>query len=174
MKIEKYIWEHDDYRYALGTFGKRILIFIGLHPSIAIPEHPDTTYQVLDSMAKNQGYDGLVLVNLYTKVIKDDNLSYEKSEDNINEKNFEIIRSIFLDFDEQNIDYTVLCGWGNNITIKNNGLAVVEKLKLILQNIPKHKIRCLGQTENGHPISPLARIKKDDFKEFDLENYRIT
>lgn len=173
MKIEKYIWEHDDYRYALGTFGKRILIFIGLHPSIAIPEHPDTTYQVLDSMAKNQGYDGLVLVNLYPKVIKDDNLSYEKSEDNINEKNFEIIRSIFLDFDEQNIDYTVLCGWGNDITLKTEAQTAIERLKNALVNVPTQKIKCLGLTKQGHPLSPLVRKEKEDFKIFDLKNYRV-
>lgn len=174
IKITKYIWEHDEYRYALGEYGKNVLIFIGLNPSIGIPEHPDTTYQILDSIAKNHGYDGLMLVNLYPKVLKTDNINDNECEDNINEKNFQIIEAMFKDFDKQKIDYTVLCGWGKDIITKNSRLAVIDKLKLILQDIPTQKIKCLGETESGHPNSPLARIKKDNFKEFDLKHYLIT
>ena len=49
----------------------------------------------------------------------------------------------------------------------------IERLKKALVNVPTQKIKCLGLTKLGHPVSPIARIKKEELKVFDLKNYQI-
>lgn len=45
--IEKEIWIHDEYRYALGNIGRKTLVYIGSNPSIATAEVDDNTYTFL-------------------------------------------------------------------------------------------------------------------------------
>lgn len=176
--MEKFLWEQDTYRYVLGTVGKKPLVFIGLNPSTAIPNHPDTTWNILSGMHKRKGYDGLIIVNLFPKVIQNEEISTEKQENAeiksyTNDRNFKKISELF-NKELNNIDYTVLCGWGNDIMLKTEAQTAIERLKDALVNIPTQKIKCLGLTKQGHPLSPLARTKKEDFKIFALQNYTIS
>ncbi len=172
--MEKFIWEQDTYRYVLGTVGKNPLIFIGLNPSTAIPKHPDTTWNILKGICEKKGYDSLIIVNLYPKVMQN-NGKYKENNDieaYANKKNFDKINELFNNILIES-DYTILCGWGNDIMLRDNPKSAIENLNKCLQNVSAGKIKCLGLTKETHPISPLARIKKGDFKKFDLENYKV-
>lgn len=173
--MEKFIWEQDTYRYVLGTIGEKTLIFIGLNPSTAIPKHPDTTWNILNGICDKKGYDSLMIVNLYPKLMKNSEKYKENDDikDYTNKKNFDKINELFNNILIES-DYTILCGWGNDIMLKDNPESAIENLKKCLQNVPEEKIKCLGITKEKHPISPLARIKKGNFKKFDLKHYLIT
>ena len=156
---------------------EKTLVFIGLNPSTAIPKHPDTPWNILSGMCERKGYDGLIIVNLFPKVIRNE---YDCTEDNesakleccTNEINFVKIKKLFNE-NLGNVDYTILCGWGNDIMLRTESQVAIERLKKALENVPTQKIKCLGLTKQGHPRSPLARMEKKDFKLFDFENYRI-
>lgn len=174
--MKSYLWEQDTYRYVLGVEGDRTLIFIGLNPSTAIPKHPDATWNILNGMCNRKGYNGLIIINLFPKVIHNEENHTVDNENSeiatfVNDKNFTLITELFSKR-LKNVDYTILCGWGNDITLKTEAQTAIERLKNALVNVPTQKIKCLGLTKQGHPLSPLARIKKEDFKLFDLMNYK--
>ena len=175
--MRSYLWELDTYRYVLGVEGKNPLVYIGLNPSIAIPKHPDMTWNILSGMCNRKGYDGLIIVNLFPKVIHNEENHTVDNENSeiatfVNNKNFALIGELFSKKLE-NIDYTTLCGWCNDIMLRTKPQLAIERLKKALVNVPTQKIKCLGLTKFGHPVSPIARIKKEELKVFDLKNYQI-
>ena len=53
------------YRYVLGRRGTNPLICIGINPSTADPTRLDPTLQSVDRIAKNNGFDGFMMMNVY-------------------------------------------------------------------------------------------------------------
>ena len=63
-----YIPDHYcEYRYILGTKGKRPLICIGINPSTAIPDRLDNTLKSAERIALYNGYDSFVMFNVYAQ-----------------------------------------------------------------------------------------------------------
>lgn len=56
---------YDEYRYILGTRGKKPLICIGINPSTAAPEHLDNTLKSVERIAHFNGFDSFIMFNLY-------------------------------------------------------------------------------------------------------------
>ena len=58
--VEKWLYVpnfYSEYRYILGTRGKKPLICIGINPSTAAPEALDPTLQSVNRIALSNGYD---------------------------------------------------------------------------------------------------------------------
>ncbi len=55
----------DTWRFTLGKSGARRLLVIGLNPSTATKESSDTTVAKVEGVARRQGSDGFVMLNLY-------------------------------------------------------------------------------------------------------------
>ena len=63
-----YIPDHySEYRYILGTKGRRPLVCIGINPSTAIPERLDNTLKSAERIALHNGYDSFVMFNVYAQ-----------------------------------------------------------------------------------------------------------
>jgi len=56
-----------DYRFILGTRGKRPLICIGINPSTAAPDALDPTLKSVDRIAAYNGYDSFLMFNVYAQ-----------------------------------------------------------------------------------------------------------
>jgi len=63
--IQKMIGDEDYVRYALVQKGHNTLYVIGLNPSTANECKPDPTLRKLMGYADRNGFDGLVVLNLY-------------------------------------------------------------------------------------------------------------
>ena len=57
----------SEYRYILGTRGKRPLICVGINPSTAAPDALDPTLQSAQRIALNNGYDSFLMFNVYAQ-----------------------------------------------------------------------------------------------------------
>ena len=55
----------DSCRFILGRSGSRPLFVVGLNPSTAIADKSDVTASKVAHVARAEGFDGFVLVNLY-------------------------------------------------------------------------------------------------------------
>src|SRR6185436_1839752 len=55
----------DRCRFALGRAGERKILVIGLNPSTATRDRSDTTVAKVDAVARHNGHDGFVMLNLY-------------------------------------------------------------------------------------------------------------
>ena len=58
---------YAEYRYVLGTRGARPLICIGLNPSTARPGALDNTLKSVERVARHNGYDSFLMMNLYAQ-----------------------------------------------------------------------------------------------------------
>lgn len=58
---------YAEYRYVLGTLGEKPLICVGLNPSTAAPEALDNTLKSVWRVAKHNGFDSFLMMNLYAQ-----------------------------------------------------------------------------------------------------------
>lgn len=58
---------YEEYRYVLGTKGQKPLICIGLNPSTAMPGRLDNTLKSVERIAKHNGFDSFLMMNLYAQ-----------------------------------------------------------------------------------------------------------
>lgn len=58
---------YSEYRYILGTRGKKPLICIGINPSTAAPDALDPTLQSVQRIALSNGYDSFLMFNVYAQ-----------------------------------------------------------------------------------------------------------
>ena len=68
--VEKWLYvpnTYSEYRYILGTRGKKPLICIGINPSTAAPEALDPTLQSVNRIALANGYDSFLMFNVYAQ-----------------------------------------------------------------------------------------------------------
>ncbi len=70
--------KNDLWRFTLGKSGNRNLITIGLNPSTATREKSDTTIAKVQRAARQAGFDGFVMLNLYPVRSTDFNALPEK------------------------------------------------------------------------------------------------
>ena len=54
---------YDEYRYILGTRGKRPVICVGINPSTAAPNDLDPTLKSAERIARANGYDSFLMFN---------------------------------------------------------------------------------------------------------------
>ena len=65
---EKWLYIPDfysEYRYILGTAGKKPLITIGINPSTAEPDNLDNTLKSVERIALFNGFDSFIMFNGY-------------------------------------------------------------------------------------------------------------
>ena len=68
--VEKWLYvpnSYSEYRYILGSRGKKPLICIGINPSTAAPDALDPTLQSVNRIALSNGYDSFLMFNVYAQ-----------------------------------------------------------------------------------------------------------
>ena len=58
---------YTEYRYILGTRGKKPLICVGINPSTARPGALDPTLKSVERIARNSGFDSFIMFNVYAQ-----------------------------------------------------------------------------------------------------------
>lgn len=67
---EKWLYIPDfysEYRYILGTVGKKPLITIGVNPSTAAPDDLDNTLKSVGRISAGNGFDSFIMFNVYAQ-----------------------------------------------------------------------------------------------------------
>lgn len=131
-----------DYRYVLWrqwTKGCSV-VFIGLNPSTADETKDDPTIRRCISYAKEWGYSGIFMLNLFAyRCTNPKELRLVEHPIGIeNDRYLEKYLSISLN---------IAC-WGTGGLQENRGQKVIELLG-------RENLMCLGQTKDGHPKHPL-------------------
>jgi len=134
------------FRYALWRTWeeqKGHVMFIGLNPSTADEQHDDATVRRCIAFAREWGYGGLHMLNLFAyrstdpKVLMDPNLGY----DPVGPKNDEFLR-LYTESSDQ-----VIAAWGANGAFQTRGEYV--------DGLLDYPMACLGVTKSGQPRHPL-------------------
>ena len=168
--VSKWIYApnfYSEYRYILGTRGKKPLICIGINPSTARPDDLDNTLKSVERIAHGNGFDSFLMFNVYAQRATDPD-SMEKSCNLLlhkeNMKAFEYILSISK-------APSVWAAWG---TIIEKRVYLGECLRDMVQLGKQYNARwyCAGAvSKKGHPHHPLYLRKDEKLKTFDMDAY---
>lgn len=161
IKITKYLWKHDAYRYVLGTLGNAPLIFIGLNPSSATPKNPDCTYCRLNKILKNnKEFDSVILLNLYPLVATDSNDLPKELNEFHHKKNLACIKKVFKECSKSNKKLNILLAWGSGIKKRKYFKDILKELRKILS---KYESNCdfyyIESKNIKYPLHPLVLPK---------------
>ena len=137
-----------EYRYELtrywsgGTHPNLVTVMM-LNPSIADSMQDDPTLRRCINFAKRDGYDGLLIVNLFALRSTDPN-QLQRHTDAIGPRNDDHILRAARNTDR------IVAAWGAHKFAEDRARQVVQKLSDI-----GVRLECWGTTKDGHPRHPL-------------------
>jgi len=127
--------------------GKRFLVFIGLNPSTADEKENDPTVERMERRAREYGYGGLIVVNIFSYRATDPEDMKDSAEagiDVIGEHNDFAIQSA------ASLAGIIVCGWGAD----GGYLGRSKEVQKLLEGHGE-LLTHLGLTKNGNPKHPL-------------------
>ncbi len=157
----------DRWRFTLGKSGQRKLLTIGLNPSTATQEKSDTTVSKVEQVARQNGFNGFVMLNLYPVRSTDFNALPVNASERATAENLKIIEAIVA----AETNPTVWAAWGKGIMARaffvSSALALIERLQ---------KYRANWQhfgplTVAGHPRHPSRLNRAWKLTRFDAGGY---
>ncbi len=169
---EKWLYVPDfysEYRYILGTRGKKPLICIGINPSTAKPDDLDNTLKSVERIALGNGYDSFIMFNVYAQRATspkdmEKECNYDLHQENM--KAFEYILGL-----SEN-EPAVWAAWGTIIN-ERDYLAgcVMDMIEIGKKYSAKWYTAGKRSKNGGHPHHPLYLKKDSALDDFQIEDY---
>lgn len=168
--VNKWIYApnfYSEYRYILGTRGKKPLICIGINPSTARPDDLDNTLKSVERIALGNGYDSFIMFNVYAQRATDPDTMEQQCNLQLHKENLDAFRYVLSISKEP----AVWAAWGTIIE-KRDYLSSCLKDMLETGDQYGAKWYCAGAvSKKGHPHHPLYLRKDEKLKPFDIEGY---
>lgn len=161
---------YSEYRYILGTRGKKPLICIGINPSTAAPDALDPTLQSVERIAHSNGYDSFLMFNVYAqRATRPDDMEPELNPD-LHAENCKAF-SYLLSLSEEP---AIWAAWGNIIEKRDYLPGCVQDLLLLGREVGARWFTAGPLLKSGHPHHPLYLRRDTALLNFDAEAYLRT
>ena len=160
---------YSEYRYILGTRGKKPLICGGINPSTAAPDDLDNTLKSVERIAHHNGFDSFIMFNVYAQRATnpdDMEMTYNQALHAENMKAFDYILSL----DEAGSP-AVWAAWGTIIEKRDYLPACVRDMIDIGIARNARWFSAGKKSKKGHPHHPLYLRKDSGLDEFDVAGY---
>lgn len=156
---------YTEYRYVLGTAGVQPLICVGLNPSTAQPAGLDNTLKSVQRVARHNGYDSFLMMNLYAqRATRPGDMDREicafLHRENLKAFNFLLGKT-----------KTVWAAWG--AVMETRGYLAACMADFVKEGI-KQGARWYTaglRSKKGHPHHPLYLKKDSPLEPFDITGY---
>ena len=158
---------YSEYRYILGTRGKKPLICIGINPSTAAPDALDPTLQSVERIAHANGYDSFLMFNVYAqRATRPDDMEPELNPTlhAENKKAFAYLLSL-------SEEPAVWAAWGNIIEKRDYLPDCVQELVALGQGVNAQWFTAGPLLKSGHPHHPLYLRRDTALIPFDADAY---
>ena len=171
--IKKWIYApnfYSEYRYILGTRGKKPLICIGINPSTARPDALDNTLKSVERIALGNGFDSFVMFNVYAqRATRPDDMDRELNR-RLHEENMRAFEYILSNVGD-GICPAVWAAWGTIIEKRPYLFDALEQMLAIGEEYHAQWLTFGPRSKAGHPHHPLY-LRRDSVPEpFDVRAY---
>ena len=170
--VEKWIYvpnTYSEYRYILGTKGKKPLICMGINPSTAAPDDLDNTLKSVQRIALANGFDSFLMFNVYAQRATDPDAMEKECNMTLHRENLAALRYLL----SLNPQPCVWAAWG----------AIIEKRPYLLDCL-RDQIALSREfnaswftagpiSKKGHPHHPLYLRKDAKLDPLDPERYCV-
>ena len=158
---------YSEYRYILGTRGKKPLICVGINPSTAKPDDLDNTLKSVQRIAAGNGFDSFLMFNVYAqRATRPDDMEKQCNQA-LHEENMKAFRHL-LSIGERP---AVWAAWGAIIEKRKYLPGCVADMLAISREYDAEWF-CAGPiSKKGHPHHPLYLRKDEKLRLFDTEEY---
>ncbi len=160
---------YSEYRYILGTRGKKPLICIGINPSTAEPDNLDNTLKSAERIALHNGYDSFIMFNVYAQRATDPDDMEKEFNARMHEQNMKAFEYI-LSLSENRP--AVWAAWGTIIE-KRDYLkdCVIDMIDIGEKHGAEWYTAGKRSKAKGHPHHPLYLKKDSCLDSFDVRTY---
>lgn len=126
------------------------LMFVMLNPSIADEYKDDPTVRKCRQIANREGFDGILLLNLYA-YIDSNPRALEACSDPVGPENDAHLRRALTEQVQRGAP--VVAGWGSRAERRQ----VAQRVGQVLNLVSGVDWQCLGYTQLGYPLHPMQR-----------------
>lgn len=168
--IQKWLYApnfYSEYRYILGTRGKKPLICIGINPSTAAPGDLDNTLKSVERIALGNGFDSFIMFNVYAQRATDPDAMEKECNSALHRENLEAFRYV-LSLSESP---AVWAAWGTIIEKRDYLPLCLKDMLLAGQQLGARWFTAGKRSKKGHPHHPLYLRKDEKLQEFDIQEY---
>ena len=169
---EKWLYVPDhysEYRYILGTRGRRPLICIGVNPSTAIPGRLDNTLKSCERIALGNGFDSFIMFNVYAQRATIPEDMDREMNPLLHAENMKAFRYVLARSGESP---SVWAAWGAVIAKRPYLPGCVLDMAAAGQEYAARWFTAGPRSKDGHPHHPLYLKKDSRLEPFeDLEDY---
>ena len=160
---------YSEYRYILGTKGKKPLICIGINPSTAEPDHLDNTLSSVQRIAHFNHFDSFIMFNVYAQRATDPDQMEKVLNPYMHAENMKAFEYV-LSFSGETP--AIWAAWGTIIEKREYLRSCVFDMIEIGKKYNANWFTVGKRSKKaGHPHHPLY-LKKDSLIEpFDIETY---
>jgi hypothetical protein len=162
--------EKDTARFLLGTSCEPSIIVVGLNPSTASKEVSDTTASKVRKAAKNAGYNGFIMTNLYPLRSTDPKKLPVACDVELLQKNIREIEQAA----SNGLPPIFWAAWGSDITLRPYLKQALLQLNGVVLKLNGKWVQFGSLTQKNHPRHPSRLAYAWQFKEFDIATYLST
>lgn len=159
--------DDDTARFILGKNGKRKLFVVGLNPSTANKENSDTTVAKVETVARNNGYDGFVMSNLYPLRSTNPNGLPSEVDTLLFQTNIDKIIAI-AGSEESPVFWAA---WGGDITLRPYLAEALRALVVAVESLNGQWVNFGKLSQDGHPRHPSRLAYAWSFAPFEVNTY---
>lgn len=158
---------YSEYRYILGTRGRKPLICMGINPSTAAPDALDPTLQSAQRIALSNGYDSFLMFNVYAqRATSPDDMEPECNPE-LHRENMRAFAYIL----SRTPDPVVWAAWGTIIEKRDYLWPCLRDMIALGEAAGARWVTCGKRSAAGHPHHPLY-LRADAVPEpFDVAAY---
>ena len=160
---------YSEYRYILGTRGKKPLICVGINPSTAAPDALDPTLQSAQRIALANGYDSFLMFNVYAQRATnpdDMELTYNAQLHQENLKAFDYALSL-----DRGGAPAIWTAWGTIIEKRPYLPQCVQDMIQVGSARNAVWYSAGKRSKKGHPHHPLYLRRDSALEPFDAQSY---
>ena len=162
---------YGEYRYLLGTRGKRPLICIGINPSTAAPDDLDNTLKSVSRIADANGFDSWMMMNVYAqRATRPDDMDHTVCEE-LHRENMAALEYLLQNAEPP---AAIWAAWGAIIEKRAYLSACVRDMVTLGERYGAVWMKAGKVSKVGHPHHPLY-LRSDTLVEpFDIRGYLDT